>query len=133
MHTAHQLDSPQPSPSSSSSSSSSSSFSASPFSFTLREFKFKSRQEQNPTKIQNFLFYYFKNHFNIFKTFLKKFDFELTGYIFDDDKLFVLLIDVKANYEIMYNHFVGHEHLTFQSALKYLIQHATDLHSNTIN
>ena len=131
MHTAHQPDSPRPSPSSSSSSSSSSS--APPSSFTLRESKFKSRREQDPTEIQNSLFYYFKNHFDIFKTFLKELGFELAGYVSDDDKLSVLLVGVKANYEIMYNHFVGREHLTFQSASKYLIQHTTDSHSDTIN
>ena len=126
-HTAHQPDSPQPSPSSSSSSSSS----APPSSSTPRESKFKSRQEQDPTEIRNSLFYYFKNHFDIFKTFLKELGFELAGYVSDDDKLSVLLVGVKANYEIMYNHLVGHEHLTFQSALEYLIQHTTDSRSNT--
>ena len=116
-YTAHQPDSPWPSSSSSSSSSSS----ASPSSSTPRESKFKSRWEQDPTEIWNSLFYYFKNHFDIFKTFLKELGFELARYISDDDKLSVLLVSVKANYEIIYNHLVGHEHLTFQFASEYLI------------
>ena len=64
---------------------------------------------------------------------MKELGFELAGYVSDDNKLSVLLVGVKANYEIMYNHLVGCEHLTFQFALEYLIQHATDSHSNTIN
>ena len=115
------------------SSSSSSSSSASPLFITPRESKFKSRWEQDPTEIRNSLFYYFKNHFDISKTFLKELGFELAGYVSDDDKLSVLLVGVKANYEIMYNHLVGREHLTFQSASEYLIQHATDSCSDTIN
>ena len=64
---------------------------------------------------------------------MKELGFELAGYVFDDDKLSVLLVNVKANYEIMYNHLMGCEHLTFQSASEYLIQHATDSRLDTIN
>ena len=64
---------------------------------------------------------------------MKELGFELAGYVSDDDKLSVLLVSVKANYEIMYNHLVGREHLTFQSASEYLIQHTTDSCSDTIN
>ena len=64
---------------------------------------------------------------------MKELGFELAGYVSNDDKLSMLLVSVKANYEIMYNHLVGYEHLTFQFALEYLIQHATDSCSDTIN
>ena len=133
MHTAHQPDSPQPSPSSSSSSS----FSSSPLLPPLHSLQesLSLSQDENRIQLKSEIpfFYYFKNHFDIFKTFLKELGFELTGYVSDDDKLSVLLVGVKANYEIMYNHLVGCEHLTFQSASEYLIQHTTDSCSNTIN